>query len=55
MSTRIVESLTEGKWIVQFQCVGGWTQLGDEFDTQQEAEEFEQEQIDTADYSNGED
>lgn len=49
VKTRVIE-ICPGEWVVQF--AGGlnsWVQLGDTFDTQAEAEEFEQDQIDSAD------
>lgn len=53
--TRVVE-IGPGEWIVQFAGgLNGWTQLGDEtFSTQEAADAFEQEQINTADFGDEE-
>ena len=48
--TRVVE-ICPGEWVVQFAGgVGGWTTFGDTFATRAEAEAFEQDQIDNADF-----
>jgi hypothetical protein len=49
VATRVIE-IDPGEWVCQFE--GGldrWVQLGDIFATQLEAEEFRQEQLDSAD------
>ena len=51
VTTRVIE-ICEGEWVVQFSGgLGGWTTFSDVFTTQAEAEAFEAEQIDGADYS----
>ena len=48
--TRVVE-ICPGEWVVQFAGgVGGWTTFSDTFATRAEAEAFEQDQIDNADF-----
>lgn len=52
--TRVVE-ICPGEWVVQFAVgVGGWTTFSDTFATQAEAETFEQDQIDNADFGDNE-
>lgn len=49
VDTRVIE-ICEGEWVAQFMGGFGWTQLGDEtFSTQKEAQEFLDDQIDSAD------
>ena len=49
VATRVIE-IDPGEWVVQFEGgLDGWVQLGDIFDTQLEADEFRQEQLDSAD------
>ena len=48
--TRVVE-ICPGEWAVQFEGgIGGWTTFSDVFATRAEAEAFEQDQIDSADF-----
>lgn len=48
--TRVIE-LCPGEWVVQFQGgLNSWTTFSDVFATQEEAQAFEQEQIDSADF-----
>jgi hypothetical protein len=50
--TRVVE-ICPGEWVVQFAGgLDGWTTFSDVFATEAEAQAFEQEQIDSADYDN---
>ena len=44
VETRVIE-VCEGQWVVQ------WTTFSDTFATQAEAKAFEQDQLDSADYS----
>lgn len=54
VATRVIE-ICPGEWICQFQGgLNGWIQLGDTFATQAEAEAFEQNQIDSADFGDKE-
>ena len=51
VATRVIE-ICEGEWVVQFEGgLNGWTTFSDVFTTREEAEKFEAEQIDGADYS----
>ena len=51
VATRVIEICPE-EWVVQFEGgLGGWTTFSDVFATKSEAEAFEAEQIDGADYS----
>ena len=48
--TRVLE-ICPGEWVVQFAGgVGVWTTFSDTFATRAEAEAFEQDQIDNADF-----
>ena len=50
VNTRVLE-ICPGEWVVQFEGgLNGWVQLGDTFATQAEAQAFEQEQIDSAEF-----
>jgi hypothetical protein len=52
--TRVVE-ICHGEWVVQFAGgVGGWTTFSDTFATRAEAEAFEQDQINSADFGDTE-
>lgn len=53
VDTRVIEG-TDDKWIAQYYTGFGWDQMGDSFDTEEEAKSFLDDQIDSADY-NGED
>ena len=55
VATRVIE-ICPGEWIVQFEGgLNGWTKLGDEtFASRSEAEAYEQDQIDSADFGGGE-
>jgi hypothetical protein len=49
VATRVIE-INSGEWVVQFEGgLDGWVQLGDVFATEAEAEEYRQEQLDSAD------
>ncbi len=48
VATRVVET-TDGQWIAQYQESFGWNQLGDPFPTEAQAQEFLDDQIDSAD------
>jgi len=51
VATRVIE-ICPGEWVVQFEGgLDGWTTFSDVFTTQSEAEAFEAEQIDDADFS----
>lgn len=51
VETRVIE-VCAGEWVVQFSGgLAGWTTLGDAFATESEARAFEQDQLDSADYS----
>lgn len=51
VATRVIE-ICENEWVVQFEGgLNGWTTFSDTFATQAEAEAFEAEQIDGADFS----
>lgn len=48
--TRVIE-ICPGEWVVQFEGgPGGWTTFSNVFATEAEAEAFEQDQIDSADF-----
>jgi len=48
--TRVIE-LRPDCWVVQMMGgLGGWTTFSDEFDTQAQAEAWEKDQIDSADF-----
>ena len=50
VATRVLE-VCEGEWVVQFEGgMNGWTTFSDTFSTREEAEAFEQEQLDSADW-----
>ena len=50
VATRVIE-VCEGEWVVQFEGgLNGWTTFSDTFSTCEEAEEFEKEQLDRADW-----
>ena len=54
INTRVLE-ICPGEWVVQFAGgVGGWTTFSNTFATQAEAEAFEQDQIDNADFGDEE-
>jgi hypothetical protein len=54
VATRIIE-IDSGEWIVQFSGgLNSWVQLGDTFATLAEAQEFEAEQIASADFGDEE-
>lgn len=54
VATRVLE-VCEGEWVVQFEGgLNGWTTFSDTFATREEAEAFEQEQLDSADYGDEE-
>ena len=54
INTRVLE-ICPGEWVVQFAGgIGGWTTFSDVFATQAEAEDFEQDQIDNADFGDEE-
>ena len=55
VATRVIE-ICPGEWIVQFEGgLNGWTRLGDEtFSTQEAAEAFREEQIESADFGDEE-
>ena len=54
VATRVVE-ICPGEWAVQFAGgLDGWTTFSDVFATQAEAQSFEQEQIDSADFGDTE-
>lgn len=54
VKTRVIE-ICDGEWVVQFEGgLNGWVTLGDSFPTQAEAEEFEAEQIASADFGDEE-
>lgn len=49
VATRVIE-ICENEWVVQFEGgLGGWTTFSDIFTTREEAETFEQNQINTVD------
>lgn len=47
--TRVIEGTEDGTWIAQYWTGFGWDQMGDSFDTEEEAESFLDDQIDSAD------
>jgi len=50
VETRVIE-ICKGEWVVQFSGgLGGWTTFSDTFATEAEAEEFERDQWDQADF-----
>lgn len=54
VATRVIE-IDPGEWIVQFEGgLNGWVQLGDVFDSQEAAEAFRQDQLDSADFGDDE-
>lgn len=54
VATRVTE-VCAGEWVVQFsRGVGGWTTFSDTFATEAEAQAFEQDQLDSADYGDTE-
>jgi hypothetical protein len=54
VATRIIEIDTES-WVVQFEGgLNGWTTFSDTFATQAEAQAFEADQIDSADFGDQE-
>jgi hypothetical protein len=54
VATRIIK-IDSGEWIVQFSGgLNSWVQLGDTFATLAEAQEFEAEQIASADFGDEE-
>ena len=54
VDTRVIEG-TDGRWIVQYACSKyGWNEISDDsFDTEEEAQDFLDEQIESADYDEG--
>lgn len=54
VATRVIE-ICPGEFVVQFEGgLNGWTTFSDVFTTRAEAEKFEQEQLDSADYGDEE-
>jgi len=54
VETRVIE-VCDGEWVVQFSGgLGGWTTFSDTFSTEAEAQAFEQDQLDSADYGDEE-
>lgn len=54
VATRILE-VCEGEWVVQFEGgLNGWVTFSDTFATEAEAQAFEKDQLDNADYGDTE-
>ena len=54
IATRVLE-ICPGEWVVQFEGgLNGWTTFSDTFATLAEAQAFEQDQIDSADFGDEE-
>jgi hypothetical protein len=52
--TRVIE-LQPGEWVVQFaRGINGWNTFSDVFDTQAQAQAWERDQIDSADFGDEE-
>ena len=50
VNTRVLE-ICSGEWVVQFEGgLNGWTTFSDTFATEAEAQAFEQDQIDSAEF-----